>query len=217
MVRQGTAVAKNDRELVPLALVSTAPRLEPATNELLRTMEERVSDRATLDMTRVWNEAIPYADFVSDAQKNRSLWEGVYRISKIPDWALEAACETAKGVRLLAIVEDWCGDASNTVPVLAKLGELADCLEMRLVKRDENLDVMDHYLTNGSRSIPIVIVLSEQLEELGHWGPRPRELQQWVMDNKNTMPSEERYKWVRRWYAKDKGESTLREVLELVR
>jgi hypothetical protein len=87
---------------------------------------------------------------------------------------------------------------------------------MRVLKRDQNPDVMDRYLTNGARSIPIVIVLNEELEELGYWGPRPGELQQWVMEHKDTMSKEERYKQVRRWYAKDKGAATMREVLGVI-
>jgi hypothetical protein len=73
---------------------------------------------------------------------------------------------------------------------------------------------MDQYLTNGSRSIPIVIALDENFQEVGHWGPRPTELQAWVMANKGTMPKSELYPQVRKWYARDRGETTLREVLE---
>jgi len=73
--------------------------------------------------------------------------------------------------------------------------------------------VMDRYLTNGSRSIPIVIALNEEFGEVGHWGPRPTELQSWVMTNRQTIPKSELYPQVRRWYARDRGESTLREVL----
>ncbi|UCD23171.1 MAG: thioredoxin family protein [Gemmatimonadota bacterium] len=169
-----------------------------------------------VDLKKVWASASPYTEFVEGTEKNRSLWEGVYRLTPIPEWVLKLACDRGKGIRLLAIVEDWCGDASNTVPVLAKLGDMASCLEMRVIERDENPEVMDQYLTNGARSIPIVIVLNEDLEELGHWGPRPSELQHWVMDHKDAIPKDERYKYVRRWYAKDKGETTMREVLQLI-
>ncbi len=169
-----------------------------------------------LDFTRVWQAAVPYAEFVAGAQTNRSLWEGMYRTTPIPAWALKRACECGTGLRLIAIVEDWCGDASNTVPVLAKLGDVAECLEMRLIERDENPEVMDRYLTNGARSIPIVIVLDADLKELGHWGPRPAELQHWVMAYKDSMSKEERYRHIRRWYAKDKGVSILSELLELI-
>jgi hypothetical protein len=85
-------------------------------------------------------------------------------------------------------------------------------LSLRILQRDENPELMDRYLTNGSRSIPIVIALDEEFNELGHWGPRPTELQAWVMANKDTMPKPERYKEVRRWYARDRGETTIREV-----
>ena len=169
-----------------------------------------------VDFCKLWQGAIPYTQFVAEADKNRPLWEGVYRTSRIPKWALQRACEKARGIRLLAIAEDWCGDASSTVPVLAKLGDQADCLEMRLIKRDEHPEVMDHYLTNGARSIPIVIALDGQFRELGHWGPRPKELQHWVLENKDCIPREERFRQIRKWYARDKGATTLREVLELV-
>jgi hypothetical protein len=59
-----------------------------------------------------------------------------------------------------------------------------------------------------------VIVLDENYQELGHWGPRPTELQAWVMANRTTLPKTELYPKVRKWYAKDHGETTLREVLE---
>ncbi len=168
------------------------------------------------DMQVVWDQAIPYTDYLEEVEKNKGLWEGVYKTTVVPGWATDEACQRAASVRLLVIVEDWCGDASNTVPVLAKLGDEADCLEMRVLKRDEHPDVMDRYLTNGSRSIPIVVALDESFHEVGHWGPRPSELQQWVMDNKDTMPKDELYPKVRRWYAKDKGRTTLREVLDLL-
>jgi hypothetical protein len=168
-----------------------------------------------VDLRAVWEIGIPYSRFVQEAEKNVSLWEGVYRTSTIPKWAKEEACDRGQNLRLLVLAEDWCGDASNTVPILARLGDEAECLEMRVIKRDENPVVMDRYLTNGTRSIPIVIAVDGDFNERGHWGPRPRELQQWVMENKDSMPKTELYPKVRRWYAKDKGETTLREVLEL--
>ena len=173
---------------------------------------------APLDLRAIWESAaIPYEDFLEQAEKNESLWRGVYKTARIPDWAFELACERGPGVRLLVIAEDWCGDASNTVPILARLGDEAECLELRVIKRDEHPEIMDRYLTNGtSRSIPIVIALDQEFEELGHWGPRPTELQEWVMANRPTMPSEELYAAARRWYARDRGVTTLREVLDLL-
>ena len=169
-----------------------------------------------LDFRTLWSNAKTYEQFLQEVEKNVGLWEGVYRKASIPEWAADGLGQAGTELRLLILAEDWCGDAANTVPVLAKLGAEVENVDVRIIKRDENPEVMDQYLTNGARSIPIAILLDSEWNELGHWGPRPRELQQWVMDNKDMIPKEERYPHVRRWYAKDKGESTLRELLELL-
>jgi hypothetical protein len=75
---------------------------------------------------------------------------------------------------------------------------------------------MDAYLTGTSRSIPVVIVLTEDMDEVGHWGPRPGELQTWVIEKKRAGAGKELYPEIRKWYAKDKGETTVREVLALM-
>jgi hypothetical protein len=175
-----------------------------------------VAPARQLDFRTTWDSAFTYEQFFANSEQNLGLWDGVYRTTAIPDWARQKIIEHGGGIRLLIIAEDWCGDAANTVPVLARFGAEVDGVEVRIIQRDEHPDVMDRYLTNGARSIPIAILLGEDFNELGHWGPRPRELQQWVMENKDIITKEERYPQVRRWYAKDKGEATLREVLELL-
>ena len=167
----------------------------------------------SLDFRALWDQALPYHDFVAASTEHRGLWEGIHRIAVLPAWSrpLDA---TGAPRRLLVIAEDWCGDASNTVPILAKLAETVPGLELRVIRRDEHPEVMDRYLTNGSRSIPIVIALDEDFRELGHWGPRPAALQDWVLANRATIAKPELYPQVRKWYARDRGESTLREVLE---
>ena len=166
-----------------------------------------------LDLKAVWDKAQPFDAFVESCKAEHcGLWRGLYNLARVPDWAL-AAVPAGAGRKFLVIAEDWCGDASNTVPILAKLAEVVPSLELRVIARDQNLELMDQYLTNGSRSIPIVIVLNDEFEEVGHWGPRPTQLQEWVMANRSTTPKAELYPQVRKWYARDRGETTLREVL----
>jgi len=81
----------------------------------------------------------------------------------------------------LVISEGWCGDAAHGLPLMEKLAALNDHIQFRIIMRDENLDVMDAYLTNGSRSIPKLIMMqAENLEEFARWGPRPQALQEIV-------------------------------------
>lgn len=161
----------------------------------------------------LWSKAMTFEEFLAVSGSHHALWEGLYRLARVPAWASNAT--QGKTLNLLVLAEDWCGDASNTIPFLAHWATETPGVSLRIIRRDEHPDVMDRYLTNGSRSIPIVVVLDASLEELGHWGPRPHELQQWVKANRPLIPKAELYPQVRKWYARDKGETTLREVLEI--
>jgi len=164
-----------------------------------------------------FDSAPTFEDYLESVVKNRELWHGVYERVRLPDELVTAARALSGGWRLVALSEDWCGDAVNTLPVIARLADEAGW-HMRVLSRDENPDLMDEHLTNGhSRSIPVVIVYDENFDEVGWWGPRPSEIQAWIMDEGLSMPSPERYKVVRRWYARDHGRTTLEELLDVFR
>jgi hypothetical protein len=163
----------------------------------------------------LWDRALTYERFVKESTAHCELWTGIYRLAQVPDWAVERSAALGVRFRLVVLAEDWCGDATNTVPVLAKWAAAAPNVELRILRRDENPAVMDRYLTGTARSIPVAIVLTESFEELGWWGPRPAELQAFVREQRGAGRTKlDLYPEVRRWYAKDRGESTLRGVLE---
>jgi hypothetical protein len=172
----------------------------------------------SVDYRKQWEAAYPWADYLNaEVKEHRGLWTAVWERVRVPEWALDEAARLGGEWRLLVISEDWCGDASNTVPVLAKLAEAAG-MEMRVVKRDENLELMDAHLTAGSRSIPLALLLRPDFSVAGQWGPRPSELQRFVLTEKRAglRPVGDIYRDVRTWYARDRGESTIRELLALV-
>lgn len=165
----------------------------------------------------LWEAALPFERFVAESREHTALWAGVYRTAQVPEWALDEAAALGTRFRLVVIAEDWCGDATNTVPVLAKWAELSPWVELRVLRRDEHPEVMDRYLTGTARSIPVAIVLTEEMDELGWWGPRPRELQAFALAQRAAgRPKAEVYPEIRRWYARDKGQATLREVLAVM-
>ena len=95
-----------------------------------------------------------------------------------------------KKPHILAITEDWCGDAMLNNPVIRKIAEAAG-LEIRCAFRDADTDLIDRYLTNGGRGIPIYLILSEQGDVIGKWGPRAPQLQQLVMDMRAELPAKD--------------------------
>ena len=107
----------------------------------------------------------------------------------------------------LVLTEAWCGDAAQSVPVMHALATLNPLIELRLLMRDENPELMDRYLTNGvSRSIPKLIGIdTATLEELFTWGPRPAPLQEDFMRMKaEGMDYHLIKEELQRWYNKDK-------------
>src|SRR6476661_3828867 len=114
--------------------------------------------------------------------KNREMWVALTHRVAIP-LEISARVEALHGQwHLLVLSEDWCGDSINIVPIVGKLTASISNMDMRILARDENLDIMDAHLTGTSRSIPIVIVLNQWFHECGWWGPRPFALQKWVRE-----------------------------------
>ena len=167
----------------------------------------------TLDFRGLWDQALDLDAFLATATEQKDLWAGTYRLARIPEWA-RITIPPGKERRLLALAEDWCVDTARTVPVLAKWAAEVPGVALRILQRDEHPDFMDLYLSNGARSIPVVVVLDNEFREIDHWGPYPGPLGDWVKDHKPpVLVSEEFVKGKRTWYARDRGETTLREVL----
>ena len=119
----------------------------------------------------------------------------------------------------LVITEGWCGDAAQIVPVLEAVAQAsAGKLSTRYLLRDDNLDLMDQYLTNGTRSIPKLIVLrADTLTEVVSWGPRPAPAQELLLGLKAQGATHEEYaEKIHGWYAQNKTLATQQELLALI-
>ena len=117
----------------------------------------------------------------------------------------------------LVISEAWCGDAAQNLPLINALAELNPDIELSIILRDENLDIMDEYLTNGGRSIPKVIGLTADQETIFDWGPRPQLMQKTYTELKEEgQEYAEISKTIHTMYARDKGQAFQAEFLDLL-
>ena len=119
----------------------------------------------------------------------------------------------------LVITEGWCGDAAQNIPVINKMAEAAPNIELKFILRDEHPEIMDQYLTDGSRSIPKLVCLdAESLEEIGTWGPRPAVIQEKAMQWKEDpeISKEEWAEKLHKWYADNKTEEQQKEFEQLI-
>ena len=119
----------------------------------------------------------------------------------------------------LVITESWCGDAAQTLPVLNKLAETSENIAFRVILRDEHPDLMDNFLTNGTRSIPKLIILNSDLDVMASWGPRTAAATKLVTDYKEKFGKiDAEFKTqLQMWYNNDKGASIVNELTEVVR
>lgn len=126
--------------------------------------------------------------------------------------------ELKKKQTWLVITESWCGDAAQTLPVLNKLAEASENIELRIILRDEHPEVMDNFLTNGTRSIPKMVILDADREVMTTWGPRSAAATQLVTDYKEQHGKiDAEFKaQLQLWYNKDKGVSIINELIEIV-
>ena len=143
-------------------------------------------------------------------------WEKTFHL----DEKLEQKVKIVKPQIWWIITEAWCGDGAQTMPAMQKMAEASGGnISIKIIMRDENPGIMDKYLTNGTRSIPILASVDVQGNKLFRWGPRPSPAQKIMMDWKANAAGrsyDDIEKILHTWYAQDKNETLQQEFLALL-
>lgn len=137
----------------------------------------------------------------------------------IPENIKDQIRQINRRVNWLVLTESWCGDAAPTMPVMNKIAESNPNIELRVLLRDEHLDLMHLFRTDGSLSIPKLIGMEEKSGMIvSEWGPRPSKATKLAMEfkRKNGILSPEFKEELQRWYNTDKGQNTLDDLLHLL-
>lgn len=141
----------------------------------------------------------------------------------VPGEALVAAVrELPFETTWVVLTEFWCGDAAQNIPLIAKTAEVAGSVHLKFLFRDENLRYTEQYLTNGTRSIPkLVVYRNDSGEQIAAWGPRPAAVQQMVTDYKNSVDAKPTFDLfaaeVHAWYTANKNKDLESELLAIFR
>jgi len=176
-----------------------------------------VSTLAATNSTTGENQTEALVAYTQLNDRRMKRWD---KTAKVSD-AMKAKIESFdKKITWLVISESWCGDAAHIMPIINKVAELNDAIDYKIVLRDKNEMLMDQFLTNGGKSIPKLIMLdSETHTVLGTFGPRPTVATNMVQDYKaehGTLTPEFKED-LQRWYNKDKGQSTIEDLVNLLK
>lgn len=119
----------------------------------------------------------------------------------------------------LVLTESWCGDAAQLLPVINKIANESENINLKVVLRDENEELMNQFLTNGGKSIPKLIAIDKNKEVINSWGPRPTIATKMVSDYKakNGSLDADFKQELQVWYNKDKGISVQEDFVEMLK
>lgn len=175
-------------------------------------VHDLVEQRSTTGADK--SEALINYTMLNDRRMKR--WDKTIKVSE----ELKNRVSSFQGhVTWLVITESWCGDAAHVIPVLNKIAELSEQIDLKLVLRDENEALMNQFLTNGGRAIAKLIMIDNATGEvLNTFGPRPSEATQLVNDYKAKYGAltPEFKEELQGWYNKDKGQNIISDILKLL-
>ncbi len=163
---------------------------------------------------QVQSEALTNYSMLNDRRMKR-----LDKTLKIDPAITESFSKANTNITWLVLTEGWCGDAAHSIPVINKLAELNEGIDLKIISRDDNDDLMNNFLTNGGKSIPKLIAYDTAKQEvLNSWGPRPSIATKMVNDYKEANGSlDPQFKEdLQVWYNKNKGENIAEDLLKLL-
>ncbi|HEX8264796.1 MAG TPA: thioredoxin family protein [Pyrinomonadaceae bacterium] len=149
---------------------------------------------------------------------NQARMRRLFKTSELNESLLETARNVKANWIWLILTEAWCGDAAQNIPTIEKIARENDSIKTLYLLRDENLELMDKYLTNGARAIPKLICLdAETFDEVGTWGSRPQAAYDLFYSLKEQgLEKTEIIEKIHRWYIEDNTESLQAEFEKLI-
>src|SRR5690625_975770 len=118
-------------------------------------------------------------EYMGHLDKHKDNFYNIYNNFTLPSDEDFFASVKDKNLRVVALAEVWCGHCMLDIPILLHMADKTD-MPVRFLPRDDNLELMDQYLTNGNRTIPIFIFIDRDGNEVGKWGPVAESVREFV-------------------------------------
>ena len=180
------------------------------------TIDQYQSDFETILTTELPHAPYNNPDYFQYAKMNQSRSNRWFKHGKLSSDTITKIKSIQTPQTWILITEHWCGDAAHIVPFIAMMADLNPLIQLEVQLRDSDSEI-DSYLTNGGKSIPILVLRDENGKDLAVWGPRPAACQVLYLEMKNAGKDFETQKIeLQNWYNADKGLSIQAEICALL-
>src|SRR5699024_10287447 len=140
-----------------------------------------------MDLNKWFDKGLTPEEYMDSLEYHKDNFMHVYNHFTMPDDEDKLAAIKEKNLRVVALAEVWCGHCMLCVPILLRLAEKTG-MPVKILPRDENLELMDQYLTNEKRIIPIFVFIDEDGNEIAKWGPMSETTRAYVDNLKKDLP-----------------------------
>ncbi len=128
--------------------------------------------------------------YIEDLDHHKNGFENIYNQFQVPNDDVFFTSIANQNLRAIIIAEVWCGHCMLNIPIFLKIAKQTG-MPVKFLPRDENLELMDQYLTNGNRTIPIFIFIDESGNEVAKWGPMAPNTRRFVDHYKKDLPAKD--------------------------
>lgn len=169
-----------------------------------------------MDIRAKYQQGQTWQEWLNTITANRERFQANYEKCPLTPEDLSFLRSIQRDVHILAIGADWCGDVVRQLPIVARMCAENVHLHLRILNRDEHLDVMERYLFNGARSIPVFIFFNDQFIEVGNWKARPYRGQRLIARGKAAGCLAEAQRLVQDLMNANNNRSTIEEIKGLL-
>lgn len=129
--------------------------------------------RSSQEIRDRWAATVPIEAYVAQLwRKHRARFARNLEQTTVPDDIGDRF--RGRSLRLLVLTDPWCEDSAQLVPMVWRLAQEVEGVDLRVLRASEHRDLAGRYLTaRGHPAIPVFVVFDSGLRELGALVERP--------------------------------------------
>ena len=118
-------------------------------------------------------KALNYQDYLATGEQvHQQRWNEHYQAVHLSKQQQELIGSFVRRTNILFMSGIWCGDCVRQGPVVQRIAEANELIDLRFIDNKENPELAEELKINGASKVPVAVFLSEDFFELARFGDR---------------------------------------------